>query len=171
MIMLIKGAFLFSLGSLPFAGAEPKKHHKGGGQQHDATSSTSSTESSSSSTSAPALRSHLTSEPHTPFVGTATTTGELTASSIGTGISSAGVAAEATSYPADGKLHHVQPAPYVPAGGVGTNGSTPVYNVKSDFDYQSLVCTQTNSYCIQRHYQGLTKSSTGSCVISRMDGI
>lgn len=144
MTMIIKGAFLLSLvGSLPLAGAEPKKHHKGGGQQHDTTLSTSSTESTSSSPSAPPLRSHLTSEPHTPFVGTATTTGELTASSVGTGISSAGVPAGATGYPADGNLHHAQPAPYVPAGGVGTNGSTPVFNAKSDFDYQSLVCTQS----------------------------
>jgi len=30
------------------------------------------------------------------------------------------------------------PAPYTPAGGLGTNGTLPVYNVKSDFDYESL---------------------------------
>jgi hypothetical protein len=35
-------------------------------------------------------------------------------------------------------MHDAQPAPYVPAGGAGLN-TTPVYNVKSDFDYQSLV--------------------------------
>jgi Ferritin-like domain len=41
-------------------------------------------------------------------------------------------------YPSDGQLHDPQPAPYVPAGGGGTNGTEPVYNAKSDFDYQSL---------------------------------
>ena len=45
----------------------------------------------------------------------------------------------ATIYPADGKLHHPMPAPYMPAGGLGTNGTEPVYKVKSDFDYESLV--------------------------------
>jgi len=41
-------------------------------------------------------------------------------------------------YPADGKLHGDQPAPFTPSGGIGTNGSAPVYRVQSDFDYQSL---------------------------------
>ncbi|KAF9253733.1 hypothetical protein DTO013E5_2413 [Penicillium roqueforti] len=75
---------------------------------------------------------------YTPFTGTPTTTSALTASSIGTSISRGGVAPGATSYPSDGNLYHAEPAPYVPAGGVGTNGSTPVYNAKSDFDYESL---------------------------------
>jgi hypothetical protein len=65
----------------------------------------------------------------------------LTATSIGTGIVEASSIAPAeTTYPADGKLHNAEPAPYTPAGGVGTNGSIPVYNAKSDFDYESLVC-------------------------------
>jgi hypothetical protein len=151
--MILKNAFLLTLlGSLPFVIATPKKHkngdHKGGDhkgdENHDSTL-TSSIASSSISVSAPPLRNHSTSEPHTPFTGSATTTGALTASSIGTGISSAGVAAGATSYPADGKLHHAEPAPFDPAGGVGTNGSTPVYNAKSDFDYESLVRTQSET--------------------------
>lgn len=41
-------------------------------------------------------------------------------------------------YPADGKLHDPQPAPFVPAGGLGTNGSEPVYRVQSDFDDESV---------------------------------
>ncbi|KAI2615304.1 ferritin-like domain-containing protein [Hypoxylon sp. NC1633] len=41
-------------------------------------------------------------------------------------------------YPADGKLHQPQPAPYTPAGGLGTNGTQPVYRVASDFDYESI---------------------------------
>ncbi|KAJ5347614.1 uncharacterized protein N7506_000867 [Penicillium brevicompactum] len=135
---------IFILGLLPVAIADPdpdpKKHkgggHKGGDEHHETALTTTPIESSS--ISAPPLRNHSTSEPHTPFTGTATTTGALTATSIGTGIPSEGVAAGATSYPADGKLHHAEPAPFDPAGGVGTNGSTPVYNTKSDFDFESL---------------------------------
>ncbi|KAI1137670.1 ferritin-like domain-containing protein [Hypoxylon sp. FL0543] len=41
-------------------------------------------------------------------------------------------------YPADGNLHQPQPAPYTPGGGLGTNGSEPVYRVASDFDYESI---------------------------------
>ncbi|KAI0376759.1 ferritin-like domain-containing protein [Hypomontagnella monticulosa] len=41
-------------------------------------------------------------------------------------------------YPADGNLHQKQPAPYTPGGGLGTNGSEPVYRVISDFDYESV---------------------------------
>ncbi|KAJ5160064.1 Protein rds1 [Penicillium canariense] len=96
------------------------------------------TSASSVSVSGPPLRSHPSSQSHTPFSGTPSTTGALTASSIGSGISSAGVPPGATTYPSDGKLHNAEPAPYVPAGGVGTNGSTPVYNARSDFDYESL---------------------------------
>ncbi|KAJ5049365.1 hypothetical protein NUH16_007883 [Penicillium rubens] len=135
--MIWKSAILLSLlSSLHCAAASPKKHQK------DATTtldpSPSSSDVSNSSTTAPPLRSFNNSMPHTPFTETPTTTGALTASSIGTGISHGGVAAGATTYPADGKLHHSEPAPHVPAGGLGTNGSTPVYNTKSDFDYQSL---------------------------------
>ncbi|KAI1800241.1 ferritin-like domain-containing protein [Daldinia bambusicola] len=41
-------------------------------------------------------------------------------------------------YPADGQLHQPQPAPYTPGGGLGTNGTEPVYRVVSDFDYESI---------------------------------
>ncbi|KAJ6081293.1 hypothetical protein N7499_006167 [Penicillium canescens] len=137
--MIYKSVLVLALmGSLPFVAASPKKHHKGG-SEHSKTTSTSSPESSdSSSMSAPPLRSYHTSQAHTPFTGTPSTTGALTAFSIGTGISSGGVIPGATSYPGGGQLHHAEPAPYDPAGGVGTNGSTPVYNTKSDFDYESL---------------------------------
>ena len=46
---------------------------------------------------------------------------------------------DASSYPRDGTLHAPQPAPFTPAGGLGTNGSEPNYQVKSDFDFFSLV--------------------------------
>ncbi len=46
---------------------------------------------------------------------------------------------EASSYPRTGELTAPQPAPYTPAGGLGTNGSEPNYQVKSDFDFESIV--------------------------------
>ncbi|KAJ6101911.1 Protein rds1 [Penicillium sp. IBT 16267x] len=93
-----------------------------------------------SAPSAAPTASHPASQPHTPFTGTPTTTGALTASSIGTGIvASASVDPAETTYASNGQLQNAEPAPYVPAGGVGTQGQIPVYNAKSDFDYESLV--------------------------------
>ncbi|KAJ5301312.1 hypothetical protein PENANT_c023G11637 [Penicillium antarcticum] len=105
-----------ALGSLPFASTSPMPSPAG----------------------APTA-SHPTSLTHTPYSGKPTTTGALTASSVGMGIvESASVAPEETTYSSNGKLNDAEPAPYTPAGGVGTDGSIPVYNVKSDFDYESL---------------------------------
>ena len=102
------------------------------------------------STPTPApTRAHPSSLPHSSFSGTASTTGALSASSVGKGISSGSIAPAATTYPSDGKLHDAEPAPYSPAGGVGTNGTIPVYNVRSDFDYQSLVKSATSIYTLK----------------------
>jgi hypothetical protein len=90
-------------------------------------------------TPAPPIVPHPTSLPHNPYSGTPTTSGAETASSVGSGIPTLGPAPGATSYPSDGKLHMPQPEPYTPGGGLGTNGTTPIYNAKSDFDYESLV--------------------------------
>ena len=77
---------------------------------------------------------------HGPFTGTATVTGALTAPTIlGTAVSPKPPSPNATTYPNDGSLHQAMPAPYVPGGGLGTDGTEPVYNAKSDFDYESLV--------------------------------
>jgi len=42
-------------------------------------------------------------------------------------------------YNPNGTLNNQEPIPYQPAGGLGTNGTEPVYRVQSDFDYQSLL--------------------------------
>ena len=119
------------LGSLPFVSASPM----------EARQDSLSMSMSVTTISGPPTRSFHSSQPHTPFSGTPTTTGALTATSIGTGITkAASIAPAETIYHGDGKLHNPEPARYVPAGGVGTNGSIPVYNAKSDFDYESLVC-------------------------------
>ncbi|KAJ5122235.1 Protein rds1 [Penicillium atrosanguineum] len=119
---------LSALASLPFASASPVD-----ARQAPPFSTSVST------ISGPPTHTFPTSQPHTPFSGTPSTTGALTATSVGTGIVEASAISPAeTTYHADGKLHNAEPAPYVPAGGVGTNGSIPVYNAKSDFDYESL---------------------------------
>lgn len=97
--------------------------------------------SKTSVSAAPTL--NFTSLPHTPFSGTPSTRGALTATSIGTSIiPAASVLPAETTYPANGKLNQAEPAPYVPAGGVGigNNASIPVYDIQSDYDYESLVC-------------------------------
>ncbi|KAJ5121484.1 uncharacterized protein N7515_009445 [Penicillium bovifimosum] len=138
--MLWKGFILVSLlRSLPLAAASPKKHAKDANSNGASLSATNtSMTATNTSMPAPTVHAHNMSQVHTPFTGTATTTGALTASSIGTTITSLGLAPNATGYPADGKLHDPEPAAFVPAGGVGTNGTEPVYNTRSDFDYQSL---------------------------------
>ncbi|OJD17432.1 hypothetical protein AJ78_02457 [Emergomyces pasteurianus Ep9510] len=76
---------------------------------------------------------------HGSFTGTPTVTGALMGTgTIGTAIVPKPAPANATTYPSDGRLHDAQPAPYVPGGGLGTNGTMPVYNAKSDYDFQSL---------------------------------
>lgn len=41
-------------------------------------------------------------------------------------------------YPNTGNLTKPEPAPYVPAGGINTNNTPPVYQAMSDFDWQSI---------------------------------
>ncbi|KEY71172.1 hypothetical protein S7711_02286 [Stachybotrys chartarum IBT 7711] len=76
---------------------------------------------------------------HGPYTGPdPTTTGALSNTVLAPSIPALPPGPDAYDYPADGELHAPQPAPYTPSGGIGTNGSAPVYRVNSDFDYQSL---------------------------------
>lgn len=76
---------------------------------------------------------------HGPYYGPEpTTTGALSTNILATAVPAKPEAHDAYDYPADGQLHEDQPAPYTPSGGVGTDGTAPVYRVQSDFDYQSL---------------------------------
>lgn len=91
----------------------------------------------------PVISSQVTgSTSHGPFSGKPTTTGALSLSVLAPSIPALPPNPTATTYPSDGQLHDPEPAPYTPAGGLGTDGTEPVYNVKSDFDYESLVCTK-----------------------------
>ncbi|PYH90423.1 hypothetical protein BO71DRAFT_75615 [Aspergillus ellipticus CBS 707.79] len=66
----------------------------------------------------------------------------------------------ATTYPSDGRLHSPEAGPYTPAGGVGTNGTTPVYNAKSDFDYESLALALYQEYIeLDLFHDGLARFS------------
>ncbi|KAJ1326180.1 ferritin-like domain-containing protein [Microdochium nivale] len=76
---------------------------------------------------------------HGPYTGPSpTTTGALSTDVLAPSIPALPPLQQKFDYPADGQLHAPQPAPYTPNGGLGTNGSAPVYRVQSDFDYQSL---------------------------------
>ncbi|KAE9371845.1 hypothetical protein N431DRAFT_410891 [Stipitochalara longipes BDJ] len=76
---------------------------------------------------------------HGPFSGTPTTTGALSNSPAGTAIPVLPPNPTALVYNPNGTLNNQQPIPYQPAGGLGTNGTEPVYRVQSDFDYQSIL--------------------------------
>lgn len=76
---------------------------------------------------------------HGPYHGPSpTTTGALSTSVLAASIPALPPVPGKLAYQADGKLHAPQPAPYTPSGGLGTNGTEPVYRVQSDFDYQSI---------------------------------
>ncbi|KAI2627198.1 hypothetical protein GGS21DRAFT_258324 [Xylaria nigripes] len=76
---------------------------------------------------------------HGPYTGPPpTTTGALNTTILAPSIPARPPEPYKLQYPLDGQLHHPLPAPYTPAGGLGTNGSEPVYLVQSDFDYESI---------------------------------
>ncbi|GAW15559.1 hypothetical protein ANO14919_049730 [Xylariales sp. No.14919] len=76
---------------------------------------------------------------HGPYTGPPpTTTGALSTTVLAASVPARPPEPYKLAYPADGQLHQPQPAPYTPGGGLGTNGSEPVYRVQSDFDYESI---------------------------------
>lgn len=76
---------------------------------------------------------------HGPYSGTPTTTGAVSFSPTAASIAPLPPNPTATYYNTDGELTEPQPAPYTPAGGLGTNGTEPRYMVESDFDYESIM--------------------------------
>ncbi|QIW94576.1 hypothetical protein AMS68_000094 [Peltaster fructicola] len=75
---------------------------------------------------------------HGPFSGVPTTTGAVTNSPKAASVGTLPPNPTATYYNTNGALQNQEPAPYTPAGGLGTNGSLPRYMVNSDFDYESI---------------------------------
>ncbi|KAI2605340.1 ferritin-like domain-containing protein [Hypoxylon fragiforme] len=101
-------------------------------------SDATTTITSAASTTVPVV-SHTNVTSHGRFTGPFPTT----IGALSTTVTAASIAAKPPEpfklrYQADGRLHQPQPAPYTPGGGLGTNGSEPVYRVISDFDYQSV---------------------------------
>ena len=84
---------------------------------------------------------------HGPYTGVPTTTGALTTVVLAASIAPLPPNPSATVYPNDGQLHSPEPAPYTPAGGLGTNGTEPVYTTQSDFDYESIVSFPIRTVC------------------------
>lgn len=76
---------------------------------------------------------------HGNFTGTATVTGAIAKGDLNGTISALPPNPEATAFKPDGTPNSNQTIPFQPAGGLGTNGTEPVYRVQSDFDYQSLL--------------------------------
>ena len=76
---------------------------------------------------------------HGPYSGTPTTTGAVNApTTLAASIPALPPNPTATYYNKDGVPIHDMPAPYTPAGGLGTNGTLPRYMVNSDFDFESI---------------------------------
>ncbi|KAI9820365.1 MAG: hypothetical protein M1827_005988 [Pycnora praestabilis] len=98
---------------------------------------------------------------HGPYTGpAATTTGALSLSVLAASIPALPPNPTATTYPSDGQLHNPEPAPYTPAGGLGTNGTEPIYNVKSDFDYESIAVALYQEWIeLDLFHNGLAKFS------------
>lgn len=76
---------------------------------------------------------------HGNFSGTATVTGAIAKGEMNGTIAALPPNPEAMVYKPNGILNSNQTIPFQPAGGLGTNGTEPVYRVQSDFDYQSLL--------------------------------
>jgi len=75
---------------------------------------------------------------HGPYSGTPTVIGAVTTATEGLSIAPKPLNPTATYYNTNGLLQNEEPAPYTPAGGLGTNGSLPRYMVESDFDFESI---------------------------------
>lgn len=112
---------------------------------------------------------------HGPYTGTPTTTGAVEGpTTLAASIAPLPLNPTATYYNTGGKPLNPFPAPYTPAGGLGTNGSLPRYMVESDFDYESIAlglyqvrfarpfCCKTSANIDYRNGSSSTSSTTAS---------
>jgi hypothetical protein len=82
---------------------------------------------------------YFTATYHGPFTGTPTVTGAANGPvTLAASIAPGPPNPTATYYNSVGVPINPMPAPYTPAGGLGTNGSLPRYMVESDFDFESI---------------------------------
>ncbi|KAL8648181.1 MAG: hypothetical protein Q9226_006105, partial [Calogaya cf. arnoldii] len=76
---------------------------------------------------------------HGPYTGTPTTVGAAQApTTLAASIPAQPPNPTATYYNTKGVPLNPMPAPFTPAGGLGTNGTLPRYMVNSDFDFESI---------------------------------
>ncbi|KAL8915954.1 MAG: hypothetical protein Q9208_008770 [Pyrenodesmia sp. 3 TL-2023] len=76
---------------------------------------------------------------HGPYTGTPTTIGAADGpTTLAASIPALPPNPTATYYNTEGVPLNPLPAPYTPAGGLGTNGTLPRYMVESDFDFESI---------------------------------
>lgn len=101
---------------------------------------------------------YFTATYHGSYKGTPTTTGAVKASTtLAASIAPKPLNPTATYYNAKGVPQQPFPAPYTPAGGLGTNGSLPRYMVNSDFDFESIALGlyQEVSEYAEMHYPNI----------------
>lgn len=103
-----------------------------------------------------------TSAPHHgPYTGTPITTGAVQApATLAPSIEPKPPNPTATYYNDDGVPQDPMPAPYVPAGGLGTNGTLPRYMVESDWDFESIALGVYQEYIeLDLFHDGLARFS------------
>lgn len=98
---------------------------------------------------------------HGPYSGTPTITGAAKASrTLAASIDPKPPNPTATYYNAEGVPQQPMPAPYVPAGGLGTNGTLPRYMVNSDWDFESIALGVYQEYIeLDLFHDGLARFS------------
>ncbi|KAL4769820.1 ferritin-like domain-containing protein [Aspergillus nidulans var. acristatus] len=98
---------------------------------------------------------------HGPYLGTPTITGAAKASkTLAASIDPKPPNPTATYYNAEGVPQQPMPAPYVPAGGLGTNGTLPRYMVNSDWDFESIALGVYQEYIeLDLFHDGLARFS------------
>ncbi|KAL6230325.1 hypothetical protein BDW75DRAFT_74431 [Aspergillus navahoensis] len=98
---------------------------------------------------------------HGPYSGTPTITGAARAAeTLAASIAPKPPNPTATYYNAEGLPQQPMPAPYVPAGGLGTNGTLPRYMVNSDWDFESIALGVYQEYIeLDLFHDGLARFS------------
>ncbi|RDW58912.1 ferritin-like domain-containing protein [Aspergillus mulundensis] len=98
---------------------------------------------------------------HGPYSGTPTVLGAAKASkTLAPSIAPKPPNPTATYYNAAGVPTQPMPAPYVPAGGLGTNGTLPRYMVNSDWDFESIALGVYQEYIeLDLFHDGLARFS------------
>lgn len=104
---------------------------------------------------------YISASYHDRHIGSPTTMGAVQAPGIlAPSIESKPPNPTATYYNSDGMTQDPMPAPYVPAGGLGTNGILPRYMAESDWDFDSIALSVYQEYIeLDLFHDGLARFS------------